>query len=179
MKFMACSLAIFSVMPGLVPGIHVWSWLREKTWMARSSPAMQQQTFLRPRHVELRLLPGAVAAPRAVFAEGVGALKDPVLPGREAREYFRFHGLRTDEAQIGFHAGEAVGRERGAFLEEHPHLVVPIDIVEREGDEAELFGFLGIERRADGGFRAVQIGRIGLETRLQPGQAVAHRIRAK
>src|SRR5258708_9330721 len=109
MKFMACSLAIFSVMPGLVPGIHVCSWLREKTWMARSSPAMTQQTFLHPRHVELRLLPGAVAAQRAVFADGVGALKDPVLPSGQAREDFRFHGLGAPNAQVPFPARSPVG----------------------------------------------------------------------
>ena len=28
------------VMPGLVPGIHVFSLLRNKTWMAGTSPAM-------------------------------------------------------------------------------------------------------------------------------------------
>ena len=131
------------------------------------------------RHIELRLLAGAVAAQRAVFADRVGALEDPVLPRGEAREDFRFHGLGADEAQVRFHAGEAVGREGGALLEEHPHLVVPVDVVEREGDEAELFGLLGVERRADGGFRALEIGRIGLEARLQPGQAVAHRIGAE
>jgi hypothetical protein len=27
-------------MPGLVPGIHVFSLLKEKTWMAGTSPAM-------------------------------------------------------------------------------------------------------------------------------------------
>src|SRR5260370_39698161 len=134
MKFMACSLATFSVMPGLVPGIHVFSSFREKTWMAGSSPAMTLQKSLHSRHIELRLLAGAVAAQRAVFADGVGALENPVLPRRQARQDFRFHGLGTDEAQIGFHASETVGRERGALLEEHPHLVVPIDIVEREGD---------------------------------------------
>src|SRR5258705_10503518 len=106
---------------------------------------------LNPRHIELRLLAGAIAAQRALFADRVGTLEDPVLPRREAREDFRFHGLRAYEAQIRFHAGEAVGRERRALLQEHPHLVVPVDVVERKGDETELFSLLGIERRADGG----------------------------
>src|ERR1700739_4953786 len=117
---------------------------------------------LHSRHIELRLLAGAVAPQRAVFADRVGALKDPVLPRRQAREDFRFHGLRTDEAQIGFHAGEAVGRETGALLEEHPDLVVPVDVVEREGNETELFGLLGIERLADPLLCALQIRGIGL-----------------
>src|SRR3954451_23868533 len=84
---------------------------------------MTSAPVLHPRHIELRLLAGAVAAQRAVFADCVGALKNPVLPRREAREDFRFHGLGAYEAQIGFHAGEAIGRERRAFLQEHPHLV--------------------------------------------------------
>src|SRR5947209_1341093 len=104
----------------------------------RSHLRMTAEIPLNSRHVELRLLAGAVAAQRAVFADRVGALEDPVLPRREAREDFRFHGLWPDEAQIRFHAGEAVGREGRALLQEHPHLVVPVDVVEREGDEAEF-----------------------------------------
>src|SRR5438445_9668715 len=66
----------FLVMPGLVPGIHVLLFISEKerTWMAGTSPAMTQQNSLNPRHVELRLLAGAVAAQRAVLADRVGAL---------------------------------------------------------------------------------------------------------
>src|SRR5690348_10108292 len=97
---------------------------------------------LHSSHVELLLHAGAVAAQRALLADRIGALEDPVLPGREAGEDFRFHGLGTDEAEICFHAGETVGRERRALLQEYAHLVVPVDVVEREGDEAQLLGFL-------------------------------------
>src|ERR1700685_292502 len=72
------------------------------------------------RHIELRLLAGSVAAQRAGLADRVGALEDPVLPRGQAGEDFRFHGLGTGEAQIRFHAGEAVGRKARALLEEHP-----------------------------------------------------------
>src|SRR5215475_7979393 len=96
-------------------------------------------------HVETRLLAAAVASERAVLADRVGALEDPVLPCSQPREDLRFHGLGPDEAQIRFHAGEAVGREAGALLQEHAHLVIPVDIVEREGDEAELFGLFRID----------------------------------
>src|SRR5712671_1299911 len=78
---------------------------------------------LNPRHIELRLLAGAVAAQRAVFADRIGTLKNPVLPRRQAREDFRFHGLGADEAQVRFHAGEPVRRKAGSLLEKHPHLV--------------------------------------------------------
>src|SRR5260370_30949037 len=99
MMFMACSLETFSVVPGrssqacadcvkLVcdaghPRLPLLP-RKEKTWMARTSPAMTQQISLHPRHIELRLLAGAVAADRAVFADCVGALQDPVLPRRQA-----------------------------------------------------------------------------------------------
>src|SRR5258708_22812961 len=97
---------------------------------------------LHPRHIELRLLAGAVTPERAVLADRVGALEDPVLPRRQAGEDLRFHGLGPGEAQIGFHAGEAVGRERGALLEEQPDLIIPVDVVERAGDAAKRLGLL-------------------------------------
>ncbi len=65
----------------------------EKTWMAGTSvrrrasrlcPAMTQQELLNPRHIELRLLAGAIAAQRAFLADRVGALEDPVLPRGQA-----------------------------------------------------------------------------------------------
>src|SRR4030088_2146078 len=121
------------------------------------SPLAIRYSPLHSRHIELPLLAGAVAPQRAVLADRVGALKNPVLPRRQAREDFRFHGLRSNEAQIGFHAGQAVGREAGALLEKHPDLVVPVDIVEREGDEAERFGLLRIERLANAVLRAQNI----------------------
>src|SRR5262249_4222361 len=83
---------------------------------------------LHSRHIELRLLASAVAAQRALLADRIGTLEDPVLPGGEAGEDFRFHGLRPDEAEVRFHAGQAVGREGSALLEEHPHLVIPVDV---------------------------------------------------
>src|SRR5919201_178081 len=100
LTFMVASFGTFSVMPGLVPGIHVFCSSSEKTWMAGSGPAMTQQNSLHPRHIELRLLSGAVAAQRARFTDRVGALEDPVLPRGQAREDFRFHGLGADEAQV-------------------------------------------------------------------------------
>ena len=114
-----------------------------------------------------------------MLADRVGALEDPVLPRGQAREDFRFHGFGSDETQVGFHAGQAVRREAGALLEEHPDLVIPVDIVERESNEAELLGLACIERLADLFLRTVEIRRIGLKARLQPRQPVAHRVRAE
>src|SRR5947208_1316506 len=129
-------------------------------------PRSARDTKSNPRHIELRLLAGAVAAQRALLSNRIGALEDPVLPGGEAGKDFRFHGLRTGEAQIRLHAGEAVGRKGSALLEEHAHLVVPVDVVEREGDEAEFLRCLGIDGLADLRASAIEIGGIGLEARL-------------
>ena len=93
-----------------------------------------------PFGVEDRLLPGAVAFERAFLADRVGALENPVLPRGQPGKYFRFHRFRSGEAQIGFEAGETVRRKARALFEEDAHFVVPIDVVEREGDEAELLG---------------------------------------
>src|SRR5258708_11357713 len=116
------------------------------------------------RHIVFRLLARSVTPQRALFADRVGALEDPVLPRGQAREDFRFHGFGSDETQIGFHAGQAVGREAGTLLEEHPDLVIPVDILERDSNEAELLGLACIDRLADLLLRAVQIRWIGPKT---------------
>src|SRR5204862_8066557 len=124
-----------------------WGEMRLVRRMASSEWRMETTRYspfatrlLNPRRIELRLLAAAVAPQRAVLADRVGALEDPVLPRGQAREDLRFHRLGPDKTQIRFHAGEAVGREARALLEEHPDLVIPVDVVEREGDKAEHFG---------------------------------------
>src|SRR4030088_3124715 len=173
MMFMACSLIAlvsrtrcsakrFAAAPGPIQ----W-WCVGPGSAARHKRAAQRPGHKsNPRHIKLRLLAGAVAPERAVLANRVGALKNPVLPRRQAREDFRFHGLGSDEAQVGFHAGKTVGRETGALFEEHPDLVIPVDIVERKGDEAELLGFACIQPLADPLLRALQIRSVGLKARL-------------
>ena len=43
------ALAVISVMPGLVPGIHVFGLAQRKAWMAGTSPAMtNKRTQFRP-----------------------------------------------------------------------------------------------------------------------------------
>src|SRR6201996_122790 len=116
---------------------------------------------LHPCHIEFRLLAASITAQRALLADRVRALKNPVLPRGQARKDFGLHRLRTDEAQIGFHAGEAVRREAGALLHEDADLVVPVDVVEREGDEAEFLGLLSVEWAADLLPRTIEIGRGG------------------
>src|SRR4051812_29362552 len=87
--------------------------------------------------VEAALLAGAVDLERALFADGVRALEDPVLPRGQAAEDTRRQVLAGPEAQVRFEAGERVGRHRGALLDRDPHLVFPVDVVGRSGDEAE------------------------------------------
>src|ERR1700745_2632785 len=102
-----------------------------------------------PRRIEARLLAGPIAPQGALFADRVGTLENPVLPGGQPRKNLRFHRFRTDEAKIRPHAGKAVRGEARALLEEHADLVIPVDIVERKGNESKLLGFFSIERRAD------------------------------
>src|SRR3954447_24524268 len=125
--------------------------------------------------VEHGLLASAVATQRALLADGVGALEDPVLPGGKPGEDFGFHRLRSAEAKVGLQAGEAVGREACALFEEHADLILPVDVVEREGDEAELRRAFGIELLADRFACAFERLRLAEKPRLQPRQAVAHR----
>src|SRR5215467_8801198 len=71
-----------------------------------------------------RLLAGTIAAQRALLADRVRALEDPVLPGGQPCEDFRLHGLGPAEAQVGLEPSEPVRREARALLQEHPHLIV-------------------------------------------------------
>ena len=96
--------------------------------------------------VEAGLLAGAVDLERALLADGVRALEDPVLPGGEAAEDARHHVLLAGEAQVRLQAGQRVGRHRGALLERDADLVVPVDVVGRGGDEAERERGVGVER---------------------------------
>src|SRR6516162_10500368 len=132
-----------------------------------------------PARIEYRLLAGAVALERALLADGVGALENPVLPRGEAGEDFRFHGLRAAEAQIGFEPGQAVGGKACALLQKHADLVLPVDVVEREGDETQPLRRFGIEHLAGRGLRPVEVGRIGQETARKPRKPVRHRISAE
>src|SRR5262249_3453751 len=113
-----------------------------------ASYSVRARSASHPLGVEDRLLAGAVAAQRALLADRVGALEDPVLPGGKAGKDFRFHGLGPAEAQIGLEPGERVGREARTLLQEHADLVVPIDVVKRKGDEPERGGRLRVERLA-------------------------------
>src|SRR5579883_1818441 len=128
-----------------------------------------------PCRIELRPFAGTVKAKRALLAEGVGPLENPVLPGGEARKDLGFHGLGAYEAQIRFHAGQPVGGKAGALLEKHAHFIIPVDVVEREGDKPERLSLFGIQRLANVLARILQIRCIGLKARFESRQSVAHR----
>src|SRR4051812_38288109 len=65
---------------------------------------------LRPFPGELGALGATIHGESAARPDGIGALKDPVLPRRQAPEDFGLEGLRAGETQVGFEAREAVGR---------------------------------------------------------------------
>src|SRR5260370_14287712 len=94
--------------------------------------------------IELRLLAGAVTFERARVANRIGPLENPVLPSGETREYFRFHGLRPGETQIGFQSAQGIGRKTRAFLQEHADLILPIDVIERDSYETQILPRLRI-----------------------------------
>src|SRR6478735_2659741 len=111
------------------------SMLSHRRWLLDHPPSrmMTAANHSHSLRIEHGLLASAVAAQRTLFADGVGALEDPVLPGGEPGKDFRFHRFRAAEAQVCFQAGETVGREARALLEEDADFVLPIDVVEREG----------------------------------------------
>src|ERR1039457_3823406 len=90
-----------------------------------------------PTEVVVRALPGAAAGQGSLWASCVGALEDPVLPGREPAEDLRFGGLRAGEPEVGLHAGQGVGREAGALLDDQAYLVGPVQRVRCLGDQAQ------------------------------------------
>src|SRR2546427_2934301 len=116
--------------------------------------------FLNTFPIEFRLRAGSIHLQGALLADRIRALEDPVLPRGEAAEDARQHGLRSGEAQACFHGGERVGREAGALLDGEADLLVPVDVVRRRGDEAELERLLRIEQ-----FAARELGRLAAETR--------------
>src|SRR6202012_1284691 len=107
----------------------------------------------------------AVAGERAGLADRVRPLEDPVLPRAQAAEDLGFHGLGAGEAQVGLKPGQAIGREAGALLQKNADLVVPVDIVEREGNEAEALRGFRIEHPALFGLRLIMRRRLAEKTR--------------
>ena len=113
---------------------------------------------------------GSETAQRALGPDRVRALEDPVLPGRQAGEDLGLHGLRSDEAEVRLHAGQRVGREAVALLEQQSYLVVPVEVVGRERDELGLDRLGGVEVVADP-------ARAPVERIVRPQKRVASRDR--
>src|SRR5258707_10844423 len=102
--------------------------------------------ILRALPIELRPSLLSVHFERALLADRVWPLKDPVLPRREPPEDLRLHRLRAGEAKVGFETRHCVWRKRRARLDRLAHLVVPVDFVRCERDEPGLLGLRGVER---------------------------------
>src|SRR6185295_11301163 len=98
--------------------------------------------------IKLRLRRLAVVRQSALRADGVGALENPVLPGREPAVNLGVERLGAGEAQGRFHPGERVGGERGTFLDGDADFVLPVEVVGSEGDEARRLGPLRVEAPA-------------------------------
>src|SRR5215470_14939333 len=134
---------------------------------------------LHPIRVVRGLLAGAVELERAALADGVGPLEDPVLPQAEPGEDLRLDGFRPGEAQVGLEAAQRIRREAGELLDRDADLVIPIDLVGSEGDEAEPGGCRGVERPAGRGLRLLEALWRAEEADGETAQVVAHRQRAE
>src|SRR5262249_54338302 len=87
-------------------------------------------------NVELGAFGLPVEREGAARTDRVRALEDPVLPAREAAEDLGLHRLGPPVPQVGFEAGHRVRREARSLLEGDAHLVVPVDGIGRERDQA-------------------------------------------
>src|SRR5688500_2527612 len=125
---------------------------------------------------EFRLGPTSKQFQRALLADGVGADEDPVLPGRQPAEDLRRYRFVAAEAQARFHSSERVGGEAGALFDREAKLVVPIELIGRERDEAGVHGLVRVELRFD---PVAQIAVASRETRCETSAAVDHLIRAE
>src|SRR2546422_1872156 len=99
---------------------------------------------LSPLKIKLRLRWLAIVRQRALRANCVRALEDPVLPRRQTAVDLRVHSLRPGKTKRRFHAGQSIGRKRSALFNRYPNFVFPIEIVRPESDEASSLGRFGI-----------------------------------
>src|SRR5580704_4274854 len=125
--------------------------------------------------VEARLAAGAVEPQRALFADRIRPLEDPILPGGQPRKDLRFHCLWTAEAKVGLQAGEAVGGETRALLQKQADLILPIDVVESKRHKTELFRPLRVELLPDRLVSVLPCRLVVEEPCGEPGEAIAHR----
>src|SRR5262249_9204167 len=82
--------------------------------------------------------PGPYTSSAPLGPGGGAGREDPVLRGGERPKALARGRRGPAEADRGFHTGERVGRERRTLLERDAALVVPVDVVGREGDQPRL-----------------------------------------
>jgi len=89
--------------------------------------------------------PGFAAGPeyleRARLTHRIRPGEDPVLPGRQAPEDAGLQRLGAAEAQIRFHRGQRVGRQARALLQRDADFVIPVELIGRCRDQAQLQRF--------------------------------------
>src|SRR6218665_4047706 len=81
--------------------------------------------------IENGFLSGALDLERTFFPHRIGAVENPVLPGREPAEDAGVHVFLAGKAQVGFQPGQRVGGHGGALFDGDTQLVVPVDVVRR------------------------------------------------
>src|SRR5262245_1012284 len=103
-----------------------WSWIPDSRLRGFRNDQLLVLQSLHSVLVERRLHAAAIELQRALGADRVGALEDPVLPRAQPAENLRFHRLRTGETQVSLHARESIGANDDALLHHHSHLVVAL-----------------------------------------------------
>ncbi len=102
----------------------------------------------RARQTRSQLKRGLLPVPKTFSAPAsptaFGRMKIQFCQAESRPKIARLHRLGAAEAQVRLHAGQRVGRQARALLERDADLVVPVEVVGRDGDEAEL------ERRVRG-----------------------------
>src|SRR5579885_1294341 len=142
-------------------------------------PAVRRGNASYPLPAEGRRDAAAIEPERALFADRVGTLEDPVLPGAQAAENLGLQRLGPGKAQIRLHPRQRVGREARALLKQHAQLVVPVEILVGRGDEAERLRGFARDRLAHLALERRDRLRLAKKPRLQTREAVAHGIARK
>ena len=101
------------------------------------------------------------------------------MPGRKAAKNARNHVFLAGKTQVGFKAGECIGRHGGALFDGNANFVFPVDIVQRCGDQPQLLRSIAIECLTHGRACGLQRCSLFIKAALQAALVVDQRQQAK
>src|ERR1700735_1651268 len=121
----------------------------------------------------------AVNLERALVADRIGALENPVLPSGEAAEDPRGQSLGAVEAQVRLQRSQGVRTHGRAFLDRDADFLRPVDVVRNARGEAKGEGGVRGERLADVWFQRLERRPLVVETPSEAALAARHRVVAE